>query len=65
MINEEPSVAKNGRYPIGKAARLLGISRNTLRTYADSGVIKSSVSRVNGRRIFLGIDLLYLWRTHI
>lgn len=58
-------IAESGRYPIGKAADALGISRNTLRSYADRGIIRAGVSRINGRLVFKGSELIRLWRTHI
>jgi len=58
-------IAATGRYPIGKAADALGISRNTLRKYADTGDIRCGVSRRNGRAVFRGIDLIHFWQTHI
>lgn len=63
-MNATIDIAATGRYPIGKAADLLGISRNTLRSHAKSGMIKSGISR-NGRLVFRGIDLITFWKTNI
>ncbi len=61
MISEEPRVALRGLYPIGEAAAALGISRNTLRKYAEEGFIKFHVRRMSNRKLFKGSDLLRLW----
>ena len=39
MRAEEPNIDMNGRYPIGKAASLLGIDRSTLRRHTDMGLV--------------------------
>ena len=45
MIATEPEVSLTGRYPIGQAAEILGVSRNTLRKYSDLGMIKTGHRR--------------------
>lgn len=35
MTSEEPQVSQTGRYSINETAELLGIHRNSLRTYTD------------------------------
>lgn len=66
MSTTEPKVEMNGRYPIGQAAALLGIHRNTLRRYNDEGYIKSGNRRV-GRcvRFFLGSEILRFWKSQM
>ena len=61
MTTERPNVTKDGRYPIGVAAKKLGLNRGTLLTYAKQKKIKYHTSRTNGRKIFLGTDILTLW----
>lgn len=66
MTATEPNVALTGRYPIGEAAELLGVHRNTLRRWADAGEIKCGNRRV-GRmsKFFLGSELLRFWRAQL
>jgi len=40
-----------------EAARFLGVSQNTLRTWAAAGKIKHRLNPVNGYRLFLRSDL--------
>lgn len=61
MTPTEPQVAMTGRYPIGKAAQLLGIHRNTLRRYTENRLIRAHI-KSSGRLYFLGRDLTRLWR---
>ncbi|MBI2479951.1 MAG: helix-turn-helix domain-containing protein [Planctomycetia bacterium] len=42
---------------IAEAARLLGVSQNTLRTWADDGKISARVNPANGYRLFRRADL--------
>lgn len=49
---------KLGEYlKIASAAKLLGISQNTLRSWADSGRIAVHKNPINGYRLFLKKDL--------
>ena len=45
-----------------EAARALGITRKTMRKYADGGFIAFHVRRVNNRRVTTGKEILRLWR---
>lgn len=62
MIQTVPQVAETGLYNISDAARALGITRKTMRKYADGGFIAFHVRRVNNRRVITGKEILRLWR---
>ncbi len=65
MLTElEPNVSPTGRYPIGMAAKLLGIHRNTLRQYTEAGMIKCGFRR-KGRpmRFYMGSELMRFWKS--
>lgn len=66
MTAIEPTVALTARYPIGQAADLLGIHRNTLRRYSDEGLIKFGNRRF-GRmeRFYLGSEIIRFWRSQL
>lgn len=58
---EMPAVTMNGQYSSAEAAQRLGIHRNTLSQWvARGGVIKCKVRRANGRRFFLGSEIIRL-----
>lgn len=62
----EPAVALDGKYPIGKAADLLGIHRNTLRRYVDKGLIRTGNFRHGRRQRFLyGREILRFWKARL
>lgn len=61
---EEPKVALTGRYCTSQAAKALGVHRNTIRNYADAGLLKFKTRRKDGRRFYTGQALLALWRTY-
>ena len=68
MTIEPPKVKENGRYPIGEAARLLGINRKTLRNKtllsARDGGIAFTIPKGSTKKFFSGHDILAYWRRH-
>lgn len=61
MTAEPPMLNESGRYPIGEAAKLLGISRQTLLRKLRQRLIKCSFQRSTRRKIFTGKQLMQLW----
>lgn len=64
MTVVEPQIPDNARLPIGKAAKLLGISRETLRTHTENNYIKCGWNRANKRRFYTGAELKRYWRAY-
>ncbi len=64
MSIEEPKISDTAKVPIGKAAELLEISRNTLRRHTDNGYIRCGYNRVNKRRFYTGAEIKRYWRAH-
>ncbi len=62
MIATEPAVAQTGRYSINETCVALGISRETLRKYTDTGQIRCSYRRATMRKFYKGSDILSFWR---
>jgi len=64
MVNEEPKVSPNARYSIGEAAQILGVHRNTLRRYTNTGPtgISCGFRKSNGRKFYTGKDIIKFWR---
>lgn len=63
MTWTEPQVADNARVPIGEAAKLLGISRETLRVHTLNGLIRCRYNPATKRRFFTGRELKQYWRS--
>lgn len=66
MTTDEPLVADTTRVNAIQAARLLGISRPTLKKYTDVGQIRVRYRRnASGRKVpfYLGLDLKKFWRS--
>lgn len=61
MTSEPPDIKVGARYPIGEAAKILGVSPRHLLRMTTEGLIKYSVNRRNGRKYFLGEELLRCW----
>lgn len=55
-MTQDISPAKS--YPIGEAAKILGISARHLLRLATEGMIRYTVNRRNGRKKFSGRELI-------
>lgn len=65
MTTERPEVSLTGRYPIGKAAALLGVHRDTLRARIQDGTIHCEFRGDNLRKIITGRELIKYWEQHL
>jgi len=63
MTTEEPKVTEKGRYNVTETCAILGVHRNTLRRYTESGLIKAGFRRVSARKFYTGEDILKFWRS--
>jgi DNA-binding transcriptional MerR regulator len=61
----KPSVENQQRYSVGQTAALLGIHRNTLKTYTDSNLIKARYHVGTMRKFYYGYDILRFWRMFV
>ena len=64
MSIDEPKLSDTARVPIGKAAEILGISRDTLRNHTNNGYVKCGYNRINKRRFYTGKELKRYWRSY-
>lgn len=62
MRETEPQVADSGRYPVGRAAELLGVSRSTITRWVTSGRINCGWNRVNCKKFITGAEIKRVWR---
>lgn len=65
MTTERPNISPTGRYPIGKAAQLLGVCRDTLRSRIADGTVKCKLRRDNLRKSIPGSELLRYWESSL
>ena len=63
ITSDQPQVNPSSRYTIGQTCSLLGIHRNTLRSYVKSGYIRS-VQNIHGQR-FKGAEILKFWNSFV
>lgn len=56
-MTNELNVSVTGWYPIGETARLLGVTRQTILRWCESGQMHYSITRVNGRKKFSGREI--------
>lgn len=63
MVADEPIVNPDSRYTIKETGRLLGMSRNTVKKYTDSGQLKHVVHKATGKRLYTGYAIVLFWKT--
>lgn len=61
----KPNVALDGRYTVMQTCRALGIHRNTLARYTESHMIKCSYRRCDGKKVYLGANIIQLWKSQL
>lgn len=64
----EPNVSPTGRYSNMETCRVLGIHRDTLRTYTESKkLIKCGMRKLGNRyvKFYLGSEILRFWKTQV
>lgn len=65
MTTERPAVTATGRYPIGEAAKKLGVCRDTLRARIEDGTVKCQYRRDNLRKMISGSEILKYWESRM
>lgn len=64
MTGSLPAIEPNRRYRIKEVSALLGIHRNTLRSYRDKGLIREGID-ATGKAIYLGREIMRFYNTTI
>ena len=62
MTNVEPKVSDAGRYTMTETCKALGIHRNTLRRWLQSGKMKVKFRRIDNRKVIEGSEIKKAWR---
>jgi hypothetical protein len=65
QVQCEPDVPDTARVPSGVAAKLLGISRDTLRKHTEMGYIRCIYNRVNKRKLYKGSEIKRYWKSYL
>lgn len=63
ITSEQPNVSPTARYTINETCALLGIHRNTLRSYVNAGYIKT-IEKLHGKR-FKGAEIIRFWNAFV
>ena len=63
MVTLEPNIPNDGRYSIAETCEHLGVHRNSLRNYTDSGLIKCGFRRVNMKKFYTGSEIKRFWKS--
>lgn len=64
MTPDIPQVRKDSKYTATQACAILGIHRNTLRNMMLAGRIRPTFSRVGGRCLYSGAEIMRVWRMY-
>ena len=62
LTKSEPQVKPSERYSTKETVQILGITRETLRQYVMRGKIKCGIRKANGRKFYLGSEILRMWK---
>ena len=65
ITTEEPKVKETGRYSVQQTSAVLGIHRNTLRSYTEQGLIKCGFRKVNYRKFYEGREIIRFWKASV
>lgn len=60
ISSSKPKIDPSARYGVQQAAKVLGVHRNTIRMYCNSGLIQFTY-RIGKRKMILGQELLRIW----
>ncbi len=65
MTTECPAVVQNGRYSVTEAAKALGCTRQTINAKVRDGILRCGYRRTNGRKFFLGSEIIRYWKSEM
>lgn len=63
MVNIQPDVRPAGRYTVKETSEKLGIHRNTLLNYTNTGLIRCSFGKRTMRKYYTGHEIIRFWNT--
>lgn len=65
MTSLEPIVDPKGAYSPNETAKLLGVHRNTLRSYTERGYINCEFRAYSYRKVYTGAEITRFWRARV
>ncbi len=65
MVSEMPVVTPDGRYSVTETCKLLGIHKNSLRKYTQTGRIKVGTRMATAKKFYLGSEILKFWQRQV
>jgi len=65
ITSQRPDITLTGRYSVSETCTILGIHRNTLSSYTNTGHIKCGFRKMNGRKFYLGSEILKFWEAQM
>ena len=65
MTNTKPKVDENAKLELREAAHVLDVSPSTIQKWTAAGKLKCGMKRLNGRKFWLGRDIIRAWMASI
>lgn len=65
MTTKEPQLNLNDRLELKAAAEVLSVSKGTVLRYTKQGLLHAGIKKSNGRRFWLGSEIIRFWRASI
>ena len=65
MIQTEPQVIATAQYELRDTAKALEVSKSCIVKWTEKGVLRARRKKLNGRRVWLGADILRAWRAQM
>ena len=62
MTTTEPQVSPKALFELRQAAEILQVSPSTIVKWTAEGKIRAKIKRINGRRCWLGAELVRAWK---
>lgn len=62
ITSENPKIKAQSRYTLSQAAKVMGVHRNTVARWIETGLISSERGQRSRRRFIMGSELRKLWR---
>ena len=64
MTTNTPKVKPDDKYELRETAQLLGVHATTVLRWTRIGLLRCSIRRINGRRVWTGKEILSFWRAN-
>lgn len=65
MTTKEPKINLTDRLELKATAEVLNVSKGTVLRYTQKGLLRAGIKKSNGRRYWLGSEIIRFWQASI